>query len=84
MVCGSIDLREGDIVAVNSAMKSWLYSDLLEKPSAKVLCRPSSYGGLGVFSLGSGKFDKMLYGNSFKYQFQTKSVSPVFVQIPCT
>ena len=49
--CGSVDLREGDISAINSCVKSWLYADLLEKPSEAVMCRPSSYGGLGVYSV---------------------------------
>ena len=31
--CGSVDLREGDINTINSSVKSWLYADLLEKPS---------------------------------------------------
>ena len=30
---GSVDLREGDISAINSSIKSWLYADLLMKPS---------------------------------------------------
>ena len=49
--CGSVDLREGDINTINSSVKSWLYADLLEKPSEMVMCRPASYGGLGVFSV---------------------------------
>ena len=49
--CGSIDLRVSDISAINSAIKSWLYADLLEKPSEAVMCRPASYGGLGVTSV---------------------------------
>ena len=49
--CGSVDLREGDITAINSSIKSWMYADLLVKPSQAVMCRPSYYGGLGVFSV---------------------------------
>ena len=49
--CGSVDIREGDISAINSAVKSWMYADLLEKPSEAVMCRPPSYGGLGVNSV---------------------------------
>ena len=49
--CGSVDLREGDISAINSTVKSWLYSDLYEKPNEVVMCRPPTYGGLGVYSV---------------------------------
>ena len=40
-----------DITAIQSSVKSWLYADLLEKPSELVMCRPSSYGGLEVTSV---------------------------------
>ena len=30
--CGTVDLKVGDITAITSAFKSWLYSDLWEKP----------------------------------------------------
>ena len=46
--CGSVNLRAADISALNSSLKSWLYADLLEKPSEAVMCRPSTHGGLGV------------------------------------
>ena len=49
--CGSVDLRVVDITALNSSIKSWLYADLLEKPAEYIMCRPSSYGGLGVTSI---------------------------------
>ena len=49
--CGSVDLRVADIGAVNSSIKSWLYSDMFEKPSEIVMCRPTKYGGLGVQSV---------------------------------
>ena len=49
--CGTADLRVSDISAINSSVKSWLYADLLEKPSEAVMCRPTSYGGLGVTSV---------------------------------
>ena len=49
--CSSIDLRVADIVAVNSSIKSWLYGDMFEKPAEMVMCRPTSYGGLGVLSV---------------------------------
>ena len=49
--CGSVDLRVTDISSIQSSVKSWLYADLLEKPSELVMCRPSSHGGLGVTSV---------------------------------
>ena len=49
--CGAVDLRVGDITAMNSSIKSWLYADLLEKPAEHVMCRPASHGGLGVTSI---------------------------------
>ena len=49
--CGSVDLRVGDITALNSSIKSWLYADLLEKPAEYIMCRPSSHRGLGVTSI---------------------------------
>ena len=49
--CSSIDLRVADVVAVNSSIKSWLYGDMFEKPAEMVMCRPLSYGGLGMLSV---------------------------------
>ena len=49
--CGSVDLRIGDIAAINTSMKSWLFADLLQKPSEMVMCRPTSVGGLGITSV---------------------------------
>ena len=42
------DLRVGDITAINKLAKSWLYADLLEKPSELALYRHPSMGGLGL------------------------------------
>ena len=49
--CGSVDLRVSDLSAISSSVKSWLYADLLEKPSESVMCRPATNGGLGVASV---------------------------------
>ena len=49
--CSSIDLRVADVVAVNSSIKSWLYGDMFKKPPEMVMCRHTSYGGLGVLSV---------------------------------
>ena len=47
--CSSINLRVADISAINSQVKSWMYQDLLQKPSELVLYRRSEEGGLGLF-----------------------------------
>ena len=48
--CSSVDLRLGDLTAISSCVKSWLYADMFEKPSEAVMYRPISYGGLGVMN----------------------------------
>ena len=42
------DLSVGDITAINKLAKSWLYADLLKKPSELALYRHPSMGGLGL------------------------------------
>ena len=49
--CGSINLREGDVSKINSALKSWLFADLLVKPGEVALYRPRKQGGLGLLSV---------------------------------
>ena len=49
----SVDLRVGDITAYSSACKSWLYQDMLEKPSELLLYRPVEEGGLGLHHVQS-------------------------------
>ena len=49
----SVDLRAGDISAYSSACKSWLYQDMLEKPSELLLYRPVEEGGLGLHHVQS-------------------------------
>ena len=49
--CSSVDLRVADITAILSSVRSWLYADMFEKPSEMVMCRPISYGGLGVLAV---------------------------------
>ena len=48
--CQSVNLRSWDVTAITSSVKSWLYADMLEKPSEAVMFRPISSGGLGVMS----------------------------------
>ena len=44
----SVDLRQGDVTAIHSTCKSWLYQNMLEKPSELTLFRPVEEGGLGL------------------------------------
>ena len=46
--CHSLELRAGDISKINSCIKSWLYTDCLEKPEELVMHRPGYKGGLAV------------------------------------
>ena len=41
-----VNLREGDISAINSSIKKWLYADMLLKPEEKVLLCLIENGGL--------------------------------------
>ena len=47
----TVNLREGDYLAINSSIKKWLYSDLLFKPESLLLHRPVKNGGLGLVSV---------------------------------
>ena len=49
--CHCLELRAGDVVKINSSIKSWLYADLLEKPEQLVYNRPWSKGGLNVHNV---------------------------------
>ena len=46
--CNCMELQAGDILKINSNIKSWLYSDMLEKPEELVMNRPRNKEGLGV------------------------------------
>ena len=46
--CHALELRAGDFDKINSSIKSWLYSDLLEKPEELAMFKPKRVGGLGV------------------------------------
>ena len=80
--CGSVDLRVGDINAINSSIKSWLYADLLEKPSELVMCRPASYGGL--VSLVSSLRPWLLSSKHSLRPLQIQSSEEVCCILPCT
>ena len=47
----SVDLRVGDISTLTSLSKSYIYQDMLEKPSELVLFRKVNQGGLGLFNI---------------------------------
>ena len=47
----SVDLRVGDISTLSSLCKSYLYQDMLEKPSELVLFRKVDQGGLGLHNV---------------------------------
>ena len=50
---GSVDLRVGDIKAITSKVKSYVYYDFFQKPSEVLLCRGVKDGGLGLHHLES-------------------------------
>ena len=50
---GSVDLRAGDIKAITSRIKSYVYQDLYQKPSEVLLYRDIEDGGLGLHHLES-------------------------------
>jgi hypothetical protein len=49
--CCVVNLRVQDINSINSMIKSWLYQDLLLKPSELVLFRKTDDGGLGLLNV---------------------------------
>ena len=49
--CSSVNLRGSDISNINGCIKSWLYQDLLQKPSELVLFRRITDGGLGLHNV---------------------------------
>ena len=49
--CQVVNLRVQDIQAINSQVKSWMYQDLLLKPTELVLYRGGLDGGLGLLNV---------------------------------
>ena len=50
---GSVDLRVSDGTAISSKLKSYVYQDLLQKPSEVMLYRRVEEGGLGLHHVQS-------------------------------
>ena len=46
-----VDLRAGDIKAINTLTRSWLNADLLEKPEELALWRNTYQGGLNLYNI---------------------------------
>ena len=44
----SVNPREGDFRAMNSQIKSWIFSNQMESPEELLLYRTKSSGGLGI------------------------------------
>ena len=49
--CTTVGIRVGDITNITSLIKSWLYADMLEKPSQLALHRQPVAGGLGLLCI---------------------------------
>ena len=49
--CNTIDLRIEDIKTFNKTVKSFIYTDLLEKPCELILYRDIDTGGLGLIHI---------------------------------
>ena len=49
--CSTMDLRVCDVTAITKQVKSWLYSDMLEKPEHLTLYRNVEDGGLGLHNV---------------------------------
>ena len=74
--CSVINLRVQDISAITSQVKSWLYQDLLVKPSELVLYRGIQAGGLGLMSV------KMRSLALLVRTFLKTSINPKFKPFP--
>ena len=49
--CSVVNLRVQDHLSISSQIKSWLYQDMLIKPSELVLYRSTEVGGLGFINV---------------------------------
>ena len=72
--CSTINLRVQDSTCITSQVKSWLYQDLLLKPSELVLYRNTEVGGLGLMNV------KIRASALLVRSFLEASVNPKFRQ----
>ena len=81
--CNTINLRVGDINNINKESKSWLYTDLLEKPEELALYRHPVDSGLGLHHI---KVKALAYQITYfleTAQLHQKSVSYSPFKTPC-
>ena len=69
---GCIDLRIGDINAITSLAKGWMYQDLLQKPQEMMAYRQIELGGLGLHSVKSRSTAMLIH------TFLSQAISPRF------
>ena len=70
--CSVVNLRVQDLNFFSSQIKSWLYQDLLIKPSELVLFRSTDNGGLGLINVGIRSLALLIR------TFLETSVNPLF------
>ena len=75
----SVDLRVGDIVTITGLCKSWLYQDMLEKPSELVLYRDRDQCGLGLHNIRSKALAGLI--TTFLQVIKIAPISPVNVNL---
>ena len=69
---GCLDLRLGDSDAITSAVKGWLFQDLLLKPEEMLTYRKVEMGGLGMHNV------KMRAMAMLIHTFLSQAISPCF------
>ena len=72
--CYNVNLGCSDIDGINSAVKRWLYADMIIKPEKLVLYRPLYKGGLGLVSV------KQKAKACFLRNFLELSSNPKYIQ----
>ena len=61
----SVDLRAGDSAAIASLCESYIYQDMLDKPSELVLYRKVEQGGLGLHNTKCKSFSDSHFPPTF-------------------
>ena len=67
-----LDFRVGDCDAITSAVKGWLYQDMLLKPQEMLLFREVHDGGLGMYNVKARAAAVLIH------TFLAQAVSPLF------